>query len=275
MPNYALVCSNGINNMRFLFLCIACLLLLSGCAAPRVEVPSSASLLGNVSDSRIPIKGYNITTDEKPHEIKSDMRALVGTSQIILFPKQAREYLTEDLRNYVESRFKVTSDAEPFLNIKLEQAYSYFLMKSSGVNLIPFVGVVTSIADGFQEAPISFITEVDVEIKSGVSAPEKITAFIHNRDSVMGWSGTLEKHREIYNKQIASIRSALFARLDAQLLTLWRAGTYVGGKLKDPKRDAASLASELARLDAALSEGKISASEHHDLSKAAKARFVF
>ncbi len=265
--------TNKIMRLNALPLIGFALALLGGCALPRVEVPSSSSMIGvRPEGDKITIKGYKISGEEKPHEIKPDIRFLAGTSRGILFPKQAREYLTEDLKNYIQARFRTTPDSDVFLQFNLEQAYSYFTFKSSGLNVVPFVGVVTSIADGFQQTPITFIVEVELEAKGESIKSEKVSAFITKTDSVTGWSATIDKHREIYNAQIALVRKDLFEQLDNQLLSLWKSGTYVGKSSRNPKREAAILASEIARLDSALADGRISKTEHADLVKSAQIR---
>lgn len=251
------------------------ILLLSGCAVPRVEVPPSSSMLGSRSnESRIPIKGFKILSEDKTHEITPDARLFVGTSRLILFPKQAREFIAGDLKEYIDSRFKIDPAAEASLTFSLEQAYSYYTYKSSGVNLIPYVGVVTSIIDGFQQAPVNFVVEVEIEARTDSGAKDKLTAFITRSESITGWSGTVDKHREIYLQQILSVRKDLFERLDSQLLSSWRENRFLGSQVRDSNRDSAMLASELARLDAGLADGKISAEEHKSLTTAAKARYV-
>jgi hypothetical protein len=250
------------------------LALLGGCALPRVDVPSSSSMLGTrPEETKIAIKGYNVSGEVKPHEVKTDIR-IAGTSRVINFPKQAREYLVKDLENYIQARFRISADSGVILRVNLEQAYNYTTSKSSGLNVVPFVNVVASFADGFQQVPTTFIVEVELEVKGESINSEKVSAFITRTDSVGNqWSASIDKQREIYKTQLASVRKELFDQLDDQLLSLWKEGVYVGKTAKSPKREAAILASEIARLDSALADGKISKSEHADLVKSVKNRF--
>lgn len=254
-------------------LSLVCLSLV-GCATPRVEAPRSATALGARADSeRIPIRSFALESADRPFEIKSDMRFLSGDSRGVLFPKQAREYLAQDLRDYVASRFRIDPAADTLLTLKLEQAHTYFTMHSSGLNWVPFVGIATSIADGFQQVPITFVVEVKANVTAPAATSGEINAFIRHTEKITGWSGTMEKHRGIYLEQINRVRKELFERLDAQLLTQWRDGKLIPQGQANTADDAATLASELARLDTALADEKISKEEHAKLVEGVKAKY--
>lgn len=260
-------------NCRAPFLSLCCLVL-AGCAAPRVEVPRAASILGTrVAEQRIPIRAFSVESSDRPYEIKSDIRFISGDSRGVLFPKQAREFISQDLRDYVESRFAVDERADTVLTLKLEQAHSYFTMHHNGLNWVPFVGVVTSIADGFQQNPITFIVEVKASVRGAPIEVSEVNTFIRRTEQITGWSGTIEKHREIYRGQIDQVRKELFDRMDAQLITLWRDGHLIAQGNQSSLNNAATLASELARLDTALADEKLTKEEYAKMITAVKAKY--
>ena len=80
--------------------------------------------------------------------------------------------------------------------------------------------------------------------------------------------------REIYQREIEAVRKELFDRLDAQLLPQWSNGRLTGVNGRSQATDAAMLASELARLDTAFADGKITQEEHAKLTEAQKAKFT-
>ncbi len=251
-------------SIPFLFALFA--LAFTGCSTPRVEVGSTATMLGtNQTSSRIPIRSFNLEGTDQAFETTSDMRFLSGVSRGVLFPKQAREFISQDLRDYVSSRFQIDPEAKESLTLKLEQAHSYFTMHSSGANWIPFVGVVTAIADGFQKVPVIFVVEVKGQISTPMAPSTEVSSFIRQTEEITGFSGTMEKHREIFRREIELVRKQLFDRLDDQLLTLWSDKRFVGKGNISSRRDAAVLASQIAELDTALADGKISAAEHEKL----------
>ncbi len=262
--------------MNYLRCClILCCAVLAGCAVPRVEVPRlTPSILGTqTEDQRIPIRAFSIESSDRPFEIKSDMRFMSGDSRGVLFPKQAREFLSQDLRDYVAARFRIDASADAILLMKLEQAHSYFTMHQSGANWIPFVGVITSIADGFQQVPITFIVELKADVSNANLTIPEVNVFVKRSQAVTGWGSTVEKHREIYRGQIDHVRTELFERLDAQLITLWKDGKLLAQQQQSPVSNAASLASELAKLDSALADEKLSKDEYEKLIVAMKAKY--
>jgi hypothetical protein len=240
-----------------------------GCTVPRVEVGSNATMLGaNRSESRIPIRSFTLEGTDQAFETTSDIRFLSGVSRVVLFPKQAREFISQDLRDYVKSRFQIDPEAKESLTLNLEQAHSYFTTKHSGANWIPYVGVVTSIADGFQQAPVTFVVEVKGRVSTPTGASTDISSFIRQTEEVTVFSATQEKQREIFRREIDLVRKQLFNRLDDQLLTLWSDRRFVGKRSFSSRSDAAAFASQIAELDTALADGKISAPEHEKLMAA-------
>jgi hypothetical protein len=258
--------------MRRLFLLLPILALALGGCVTRVEVPSSSSILGPARE-RIPIRAFALQSDQKEFEIKQDMRIFGGDSRGILFPKQARVFLTDDMRGYVDSRFAVDPAAAdaPALTINLEQAYSYFTMHQSGLNWVPFVGIGVAVAEGFQKVPIVFVVEAKASITAGGQTSKEIDVFIRQTETVTGWSATASKNKEIYQREIEKLRTELFARLDAQLLTQWENRRFVG-VAPQSRSSVADLASELAELDTALADAKITQSEYDRLVGEAKGR---
>lgn len=253
------------------------LTLLTGCVSSeslKVEVDSAAPIIGaRGDDERIPIRVLGLESSDRANEIKSDRRFLSGDSRMILFPKQTRAFISQDLRDYVASRFRIDPDAEVVLILKLEQAYTYFTFHSSGLNWVPVVGLVSSISDGYQQVPVVFVVELKVEATVNGGPSGKINAFVRKEDKIKGWSGTLEAHKIIYRRQISEVRKELFERLDAQLFTLWKDGRFTG-TASTPASNAATLASELARLDTALSDEKITKEEHATLTKEVRAKYT-
>ena len=240
-----------------------------GCTVPRVEVGSTATMLGtSQSTSRIPIRSFTLEGTDKAFETTSDFRFMSGVSRGVLFPKQAREFISQDLRDYVNSRFQIDPEAKESLTLNLEQAHSYFTMHQSGANWIPFVGVVTSIADGFKKVPVTFVVEVKGRVSTPTGPSTEVSSFIRQTEEVTAFSGTQDKHREIFQREIELVRKQLFDRLDDQLLTLWSDKRFVGKRDVSSRRDAAVLASQIAELDTALADGKISAPEHEKLMTA-------
>jgi len=260
-----------------LFSNVLLLALLVGCVSSesiKVKVDSAAPILGaRGDDERIPIRVFGLESSDRANEIKSDMRFLSGDSRGILFKAQTRAFISQDLRDYIASRFRIDPSADVTLILKLEQAYTYFTFHSSGLNWVPIVGVVSSISDGFQQVPVVFVVELKVEATVNAEPPRKISAFVRKEETIKGWSGTLEAHKTIYRRQIDEVRKELFDRLDAQVLTLWKNGRFVG-MASNLVNNAATLSSELARLDTALADEKLTKEEYTELTKAARAKFA-
>lgn len=241
---------------------------LTGCVsheALKINAASAAPIIGvRRNEEKIPIRVLGIESSDQTNETKSDLRFLSGDSRGILFPKQARAILSQDLRDYISSRFRIDPTADTILILKLEQAYTYFTFRSSGLNLVPVVGIVSSIADGFQQVPVIFVAELNVEVTADSAVPQKVNVFVRREEKVTGWSATLDAHKVIYLQQLEQVRKTLFDRLDTQLLGLWKDNRFVGTN-SHSANNAASLASEFARLDTALADEKISKDEYDAL----------
>jgi hypothetical protein len=258
----------------FLPLCALCLLVAGCTTAPRVEAPRPAGMLQARADAqKIPVRSFALNSVDQPFELKSEGNFLGGEKRLVFFPKQAREYLARDLRDYFESRFRIDANADVALTITLAQAQYYNSWHSNPMFLVPFVGIVTSIADGFQQTPTTFVVEAKASVATEHATVPEVSAFVRRTEMNIAFSAqTLDKAREIYQRQINEVRKELFERLDAQLLTLWE-GDRLTPKASSPASNVASLASELARLDTALADGKISKDEHATLVAAVKAKY--
>jgi len=256
------------------FASVLILIAFSGCAIPRVEVPSSAPLLGSTQEStRIPVRAIRVESSDKSYEIKSDLVLMSGIARTVMFPKQAREYLSQDLRDYLGTRFIVDERSKVSVELNLEQALSYMTTHHSGANWIPFVGVVTAIADGFQKVPVTFVVEVNAKVTAGSEKPEKVDVFVRQVEIVPGFSHTIENHQKVYTRNIQVVREELFTRLDAQLLSFWSSGAFVGKNENSGAGVTATIASEIAKLDSALADEKITETEHATLIAALKKRY--
>ena len=190
-------------------------MLLTGCNAPRVSVPSSGYLISKGSLAKLPIHKCDIISAN--HVERESSHRIVGKSHCILFRGQAKEFIKDDLDKYVQSRFYVDSKSDISLRIELEEAYSYYTYNSKAVNSVPFVGLITSVADGFKSVPIYFIIEVDVEASRGSKkAPYFAEVEVNNLIEDTVW-GITDRAREIYNLQIEAARKEMFKELDRKL----------------------------------------------------------
>ena len=154
------------------------------------------------------------------------------------------------------------------LTLTLVQAYNYFTMVSSGANLIPFVGVVTLVADTLRDIPFTFMVEVDVDARTSANETASTNVFVKSVKTITSAWETKQTQDDRYRKQLADVRTELFERLDRQLLPMWRDRQFVGKAAADVRGDTATLASELSRLDAALAEGKLTRDERAAMTKA-------
>jgi hypothetical protein len=245
----------------------------TGCVAPRISAPRASELLwAKAGREKIPIRSFKITSTDRPLETEHDVRMLTGTSRFVLYPKQAREFVEQDLRDYVDATFTVDPASDVVLSLTIVQAHNYFTMVSSGSNLIPFVGAVTAVTDSFRDFPFTFIVEVDAEARTSSPGTATTNVFVKNVEITTSAWETKETQDNRYRKQLADVRTELFERLDRQLLPMWRDQRFVGKEVEIPPGDAATLASELSQLDASLAEGKITREEHTSLTKAATER---
>lgn len=262
-----------ISHLTKILACIALVCSFSGCVAPRITAPRAGELLGAKAEGeKIPIKSFTIRSHDRPIETENDQRLISGTSRIIYYPKQAREFIAQDLRDYVSAKFVLEPSSEAVITLSLEQAYTYFNFVSSGANLIPFVGVVTSLADSMREIPVTFIVEVDVDVRKSADETASSNVFVKRVETTPSAWETKQTQDDRYRKQLMDIRTELFEKLDQELLPMWKDRKFVGKAAAKPTNDATSLASELSRLDASLAEGKITRDEHAAMTKVATER---
>ena len=253
---------------------IALACLFTGCVAPRITAPRAGELLAaKVEIEKIPIRSFVIKSNDRPVETEHDMRLLAGTSRLILYPKQAREFIEQDIRDNVSKTFTIEPASDVVLTLTLVQAYNYFTMVSSGANLIPFVGVVTSAADSMREIPYAFIVEVEADARKSASETASTNVFVKSVETSSSAWQTKQTQDDRYRKQLTDVRTELFERLDRGLLPMWKDRQFVGKGAANAKSDTASLAYELSRLDASLADGKITRDEHVAMTKGATERF--
>ena len=246
----------------------------TGCVAPRITAPRAAELFAaKVEAEKIPIKSFTIKSDDRPIETENDMRLLAGTSRIVMYPKQAREFLAQDLRDYVSAKFVLDPTSEVVITLSLVQAHYYFTMIQSGASLIPFVGIVGVVADARREVPFTFIAEVDVDARNSANETASANVFVKRVETIASPWETKQTQDDRYRKQLADVRTELFEKLDRELLPMWKDRKFVGKAAANAVSDTASLASELSRLDASLAEGKITRDEHAAMTKAATERY--
>jgi hypothetical protein len=247
---------------------------LTGCVAPRITAPRAAELLAARAESeKIPIKSFTIKSTDRPLEIKHDLRLLAGTSQMVMYPKQAREFLAQDLRDYVSAKFVLDPSSEEVITLTLVQAYNYFTRISSGAGLIPFVGIVAGIADALQEVPFTFIAEVDVDARKSTNETASANIFVKRVETIPSPWETTQTQDNRYRKQLSEVRTELFEKLDQELLPMWKDRKFVGTTAARAESDTALLAYDLSRLDASLAEGAITREEHDAMTKAATERY--
>jgi hypothetical protein len=257
-----------------LFAAIALAFLSTGCVVPRITAPRGSELLQAKADrDKLPIKSFKIESSDRQIETKHDLRMLAGTSRLVFYPKQAREFIEQDLRDYVNATFREDPLSDVLLTLRIEQAYTFLTMMDSGANLIPFVGVVTSVTDSFRDIPVTFITDVTVETRGGASTATSANVFVKNIETATSRWETQQTHDDRYRRQLQAVRTELFQRLDQQLLPLWQGQQFVGKPVAGSNGSAATLASELSRLDASLAEGKLTPDEHATMTKAVTERY--
>ena len=246
-------------------------LLLSGCATtapvkPSVAIPPAGDLLATPTGfTKHKVKSVEVTGTEKPFETSWEGKFFGGDRRWPIFPKQAREALDLDLREYVKSRFEIDSNSSAKVVLNLEQAHSYLTWKSSGATWIPFVGVAVAVGQMFQQVPVTFIAEVKVDV--AVPSGEKRSRSIFSRQKEVvnlgdtaALAGNFEKQKPVYLRQINQIRRDLFDRIDAELITTLQASspsTRAGGA----KAEMALAESEIARLETALADEIITKAE--------------
>jgi hypothetical protein len=146
-------------------------------------------------------------------------------------------------------------------------------MISSGANLIPFVGVVTSVADSMREIPFTFIVEVNADARKSADETASANVFVKRVETIASVWETKQTQDNRYRKQLTDVRTELFEKLDRELLPMWKDRKFVGKAAANAESNTASLASELSRLDASLAEGKITHDEHASMTKAATERY--
>lgn len=247
---------------------------LAGCVAPRITASRAGELFAaKVEGEKIPIKSFTIKSDDRPLETENDMRLIAGTSRLVMYPKQAREFLAQDLRDYVGAKFVQDPSSEVVLTLSLVQAYNYFTMISSGAGLIPFVGIVAIVGDAMREIPFTFIVEVDVDARKSADETASANVFVKRVETIASAWETKQTQDDRYRKQLTDVRTELFEKLDRELLTMWKDKKFVGKVATNVESDTGSLASELSRLDASLAEGKITRDEHAAMTKAATERY--
>lgn len=257
--------------MKSILILLACLPLF-GCATYKLEAPRPAGLLtSKPAADQIAVRSFLVESEAKPVESKVEGTIIGGTIRAPFFAKDAREFLAQDLKDYLASRFRIDPASETTVVLRLEQVQSYTTSWHNPMNWIPFVGVATSLADGFQQVPLTFQVEVRAEVASRGTSGAKSDAFIRKTQQFMGWSGTREKMVGIFREHLNSTRKEVFDRLDGQLLTMWKDGQWVGEGSE--KSAAATLASEIAKLDSALADQKITKEEHARLIEQLKAKF--
>jgi hypothetical protein len=263
-----------ISHLTKILACIALVCSFSGCVAPRITAPRAGELLAAKAEGeKIPIKSFTIKSDDRPLETEHDMRLLAGTSRIVMYPKQAREFLAQDLRDYVSAKFVLDPSSEAVITLTLVQAYNYLTMISSGANLIPFVGVVTSVADSMRQIPFTFIVEVNADARKSADETASANVFVKRVETIASAWETKQTQDDRYRKQLADVRTELFEKLDRELLPMWKDRKFVGKAAANAESNTASLASELSRLDASLAEGKITRDEHAAMTKVATERY--
>lgn len=258
--------------MKSLFILIICLPLF-GCATYKLEAPRPPGLLTVKSpEEQITVRSVTVVSEPQAIESKVEGTIIGGHIRSPFYPKEAREFLAQDLRDYLASRFRIDSSADRQVVLRLEQVQSYAVSWHNPMNWIPFVGVATSLADGFQQVPLTFQVEVRAEVLSPGTSPIASDAFVRRTDNFMGWSGTRDKMAGIFRDHLNATRREVFDRLDGQLVTLWREGRWVGET--NERSSAATLASEIAKLDGALADQKISKEEHAKLIEQLKFKFA-
>jgi len=257
-----------------IFAGIALAFSLAGCVAPRITAPQAGELLATKAEGeKIPIKSFTINSDDRPLETENDIRLIAGTSRMIVYPKQAREFLAQDLRDYVSAKFVLDPSSEAVISLTLVQAYNYFTMIQSGASLIPFVGIVGVVADARREVPFTFIAEVDVDARKSANETASANVFVKRVETISSPWETKQTQDNRYRKQLMDVRTELFEKLDRELLPMWKDRKFVGKAATNAESETASLASELSRLDASLAEGKITRDEHAAMTKAAMERY--
>ena len=257
-----------------IFAGIALAFSLAGCVAPRITAPRAGELLATKAEGeKIPIKSFTIKSDDRPLETENDIRLIAGTSRMVMYPKQAREFLAQDLRDYVSAKFVLDPSSEAVISLTLVQAYNYFTMIQSGGGLIPFVGIVAIVADARREVPFTFIAEVDVDARKSANETASANVFVKRVETIASPWETKQTQDNRYRKQLMDVRTELFEKLDRELLPMWKDRKFVGKAARNAESDTASLASELSQLDASLAEGKITRDEHAAMTKAAMERY--
>lgn len=256
-----------------LVLAIAFASAFTGCVTQRIAAPRASELLsGKKERERIPVKAFVLQSSDRPIEIDHDLRMLAGTSRLVRYPRQAREFLAQDLRDYVGATFRIDPSSDVVLTLRLDQAYAFWTMVDSGANLIPVVGVVTSVADSFRDVPFTFIADVTAEVRLSANEVTSTNVFVKNVESAPSTWESHQTHDDRYRRQLAAVRAEVFERLDRQLLPMWQGQMFVGKAAGNASGNTATLASELSRLDASLAEGKLTQEEHASLAKAVTER---
>jgi hypothetical protein len=212
---------------KYIFLTLFAFLI--GCTPPTVLVErptleKSAYFTGE----KTKILAFDIQSDAIPEESTNDVNFMSGTDHVILFRGQARDFIRRDLEDYLNDRFIISADSDIILTITISKAVSFFKYHKSAANWIPFIGIGVALAEGGQQVPVTFDISFDVKTSGNNMKSFKTTIGVVRTESVTAWSGTTERHREIYKGQYNAIRKELFTKLDSQVLTLWKNGIYQG-----------------------------------------------
>ncbi len=260
--------------MKSFLILVACLPLV-GCATStyKLEAPRPAGLLTpKPANEQIAVRSLTVESEAKPIESKIEGTIIGGTIRVPFFAKDAREFLAQDLKDYLAARFRIDSSADRAVILRLEQVQSYTTASRNPMFWIPWVGLVTTIVDGFQQVPLTLQVEVRAEVSTPGLSPAKCDVFIRKTQQFMMLSGTPEKMEGIFREHLNGTRKEVYERLDGQLFTMWREGQWVGDG--NERSAAARLASEIAKLDSALADQKISKEEHAKLVERLKTKFV-
>lgn len=257
---------------------IGLVMIFSGCASapPEIQAPSSAPLLGTrAADQRIPIRGFTIESVDKEKEFKADGVGLGGTTDhMVVFAKKAREFVAQDLRDYVESRFVVDPSATVTLNVKLDYASCRVAMHHSGATWIPIVGAVANYMDMKKDLPWAFAAETTVRVEASKQAPVMVKTYAASCQLTASRLESDEAMRafvkQTYLHLLDGVRKKLFERLDVQLLSLWSDRQFPQPSSLSAASREASLAGEIERLDVALNQRLISEKEHEKNVRALK-----